>query len=139
MREILFKAKAQNTDGTWSWEEGYLSKCENQFIICDDDGVGVFVDENTICQYTGLTDKNGNKIWENDVVRIKYVDNFSEVGWVKYSNCGVRYNFVVGVEIYSFDESCDIEVIGNTLDNPELMNATETIGYADNAGLMSAT
>lgn len=66
MREILFKAKSENIDGTFDWCEGYLSKCEGEWTICNDDGIGVFIDENTICQYTGMTDKKGKKIWEND-------------------------------------------------------------------------
>ena len=80
------------------------------------------VEPSTICQCTGLKDKNGNLVWENDVVRIKYDDDFSEVGWIKYSNCSVRYNFVFGTEIYGIDDKCDIEVIGNIFDNPELIN-----------------
>ena len=136
MREILFKAKTINRDKGYhrtsykngDWACGLVTRLYDERFenlpaeMTDENGVsGIEIDHNTICQYTGLTDKNGNKIWENDVVRIKYVDNFSEVGWVKYSNCGVRYYFVVGVEVYSFDGSCDIEVIGNTFDNPELM------------------
>ena len=96
-------------------------KVEKHWIV-EENGNMVLVDEDTICQCTGLKDKNGKLIWENDVVRIKYDDVFSEVGWIKYSNCGVRYNFVFGTEIYSIDDSCDIEVIGNIFDNPELIN-----------------
>ena len=96
-------------------------KVEKHWIV-EENGNMVLVDEDTICQCTGLKDKNGKLIWENDVVRIKYDDVFSEVGWIKYSNCGVRYNFVFGTEIYGIDDSCDIEVIGNIFDNPELMN-----------------
>lgn len=138
MREILFKAKRIDNG---EWVEGYLfdDGFENgrMFVgglvieeyhgtACDDwsiTGIDFYeVDPSTICQCTGLNDKNGNLIFENDIVRIKYDDDFSEVGWIKYSNCGVRYNFVFGTEIYSIDDSCDIEVIGNIFDNPELIN-----------------
>lgn len=41
MREILFKAKAENIDGTFDWIEGYLSKCDGKWTICDDEGTGL--------------------------------------------------------------------------------------------------
>ena len=118
----LFKAKWIDNG---EWVIGYLHRLSERhppFIMLRKYGESYEVDEHTICQCTGLKDKNGNLIWENDVVRIKYDDDFSEVGWIKYSNCGVRYNFVFGTEIYSIDDSCDIEVIGNIFDNPELIN-----------------
>ena len=125
----LFRAKRKNwkqlPKEMW-WVEGYLYGIwERRYILwgmINDVPNMVEVDPSTICQCTGLKDKNGKLIWENDVVRIKYDDDFSEVGWIKYSNCGVRYNFVFGTEIYSIDDSCDIEVIGNIFDNPELIN-----------------
>ena len=125
----LFRAKRKNwkqlPKEMW-WVEGYLYGIwERRYILwgmINDVPDMIEVDPSTICQCTGLKDENGKLIWENDVVRIKYDDDFSEVGWIKYSNCGVRYNFVFGTEIYSIDDSCDIEVIGNIFDNPELIN-----------------
>ena len=125
----LYRAKRKNwrelPKEMW-WVEGYLYGIwERRYILwgmTNDVPNMVEVDPSTICQCTGLKDKNGNLVWENDVVRIKYDDDFSEVGWIKYSNCGVRYNFVFGTEIYSIDDSCDIEVIGKIFYNPELMN-----------------
>ena len=133
----LFRAKRIDNG---EWVEGYLVETRHNtyhdgYRIIDKNGINYdeldyyepsfisyVIDKTTICQCTGLKDKNGNLVWENDVVRIKYDDDFSVVGWIKYSNCGVRYNFVFGTEIYGIDDSCDIEVIGNIFDNPELIN-----------------
>ena len=119
-----FFKKGEWVEGAYYYIEPYTDKC---FIIqWNSTGLGfnefIEVDEESVSQCTGLKGKNGNLVWENDVVRIKYDDDFSEVGWIKYSNCGVRYNFVFGTEKYSIDDSCDIEVIGNIFDNPELIN-----------------
>ena len=72
MREILFKAK-RLSDG--EWVEGYYIGpvgVLNVHEICDihdTTGTRVEVDPSTVCQYTGLTDKNGKKVFVGDIVR----------------------------------------------------------------------
>lgn len=87
------------------------------------------VDPSTICQCTGLKDKNGDLIWENDIVGL-YNENKEKryaVGSVEYGtfNCSC----CDGVYGWYFTDSADIrdsgryEVIGNIFDNPELLES----------------
>lgn len=103
MREIIFKAKRIDNG---EWVEGYLfdngfdGKEKKYFVgglviekyngtACDEwDITGIDfceINPETICQFTGLTDKNGKKIWENDIVtcRTKYG---SDIGKVVFYN-----------------------------------------------------
>ena len=122
MREILFKAKT--IDGK-RWVEGYYFAkpiLNRYFIICDE--AQWEVDADTICQYTGLTDKNGNKIWENDVCKGRYWENgnphrlIGKVDYVygEYLVCGVKQ-----YEGFHSELNGAYEVIGNVFDNAELL------------------
>lgn len=133
-REILFRGKHihamdsnEHLNGTWV--HGYLS---DKDYIYDKSLEGEFlVDEDTICQYTGLTDKNGKKIFEGDIVR------YGEVcGEVKFglheSNWQIgKYNqgfFVTFPKEYLLRNELGywrnkIVVVGNVFDNPELLEA----------------
>jgi uncharacterized phage protein (TIGR01671 family) len=140
----LFKAK-RISDG--EWVQGYLfdDGFENGRIFigglviekyngtaCDDWNVtGIDfceVDPSTICQCTGLKDKNGKLIWENDIVKGKYYDNgksHRHIGQVKYTCEAYK---VVGVKQYTgYHARLDgsYEVIGNIFDNPELSESEE--------------
>ena len=144
-REILFKAKRKDTG---EWVEGLLCKKKYQsnkwFISCfpdkDDNEEDYVIDINTLCQYTGQTDCNGNKIWENDILSIaKKSDSLGTYYFppVQYPvNVCVRWDMcswmweVIGKDKYyiHFPEAwChyESEVIGNSFDNPELLGGGE--------------
>ena len=126
----LFKAKRLDTH---DWILGFLSmhKTGKYFIrpIGGSASSSEEVEKNTICQCTGLKDKNGKLIWENDIVRDRY-GNFYKAFWqnnyYQFSFCAKTDVFSIGAKwnLWSF-ESFEIEVIGNIFDNTDLQKARD--------------
>ena len=165
MREILFKAKRID-NGEWvegyvvkfgkeSSDEkdrfGILDKTILTALIKHTNGKVtmmkpdyayhnieiVEVNPSTICQYTGLTDKNGNKIWENDVLEWKYENapsDYYECVWIKdecafaFRHCKYRNHYENPVDCYddNYTDAFWMDVIGNIFDNPELLEGAQT-------------
>ena len=137
MREILFKAKRKDNG---KWVEGYYCKTTIGNDVRPSDVIFVpfkvsrneewgwmKVDFDTICQYTGLTDKNGKKIWENDICDRK--EKYPEIVVFNEGDWQLDYSYVFGKEIHS--DACNlgfyvcerncVEVVGNIFDNADLL------------------
>ena len=81
MREILFKAKRIDNG---EWVEGYVIRKHGLYFIYDivnSDSCrqnNYEIDSETICQFTGLCDKNGKRIWENDILMAHLDESYPE-------------------------------------------------------------
>lgn len=124
-RAILLKAKRKD-NGEWV-EGGYFSEpyTDKKFIICWNSfglGFNEFIEvlPDTICQYTGLTDKNGKKIWENDIAYIRS-SGLSGYGVVKYQNGNLVLVDEKRKRTYSLYGEWKIRKDGNIFDNAELL------------------
>ena len=143
MREILFRGKSTETNqwiygGFHIWEKRQVCALGNDRLKDDEIScvitVNSFADWNmprtmqaveviadTVGQYTGLTDRNGNKIFEGDIVNI--LTEYEEIGVIVYEDGG----FIVCVDDFFIDfinniNGTDVvEVIGNKYDDPELL------------------
>ena len=144
MREILFKAKRVDNG---EWVDGYLfdngfDGDEKKYFIggliiekyngtaCDEwdiTGIDFYeIDPETLCQFTGLCDKNGKKIWENDIMMAHLDESYPEdatyvavewnvAGWVTHEAGSTDREYLDELDLEHF------EVVGNIFDNKELL------------------
>lgn len=149
MREILFRAKRKNwrelpkeelwVEGSYHHQTDYYGElCDKHYIIdgteTDMEGYGEHyeIDPETLCQYTGVIDKNGKRIWENDIISINTYDYmepeedfFGKVVYLEGWACWC----IQPPDEEKFIPLCECEgsyqtdrfVEGNIFDNPELL------------------
>ena len=138
--------RAKRTDNR-EWVEGNLIHAKKDYYICENPyecmneysslngqsyGFGGFklVDPSTICQCTGLKDKNGKLIWENDIMVAHLDDRFPEdatytrVVWNNNGFCTKEQGSEDIMPLDKFDQEY-FEVCGNLFDNPELLEVGE--------------
>lgn len=144
MREIIFKAKRID-NGEWVeghlFDNGFGGKEKRYFVgtfiiekyngtACDKwNATGIYfyeVNPETICQFTGLCDKNGKRIWENDILMAHLDESYPEdttyeavewgvAGWVAHEANSIDRQYLDEFDTEHF------EVVGNIFDNKELL------------------
>lgn len=124
-REIKFRGQQINTK---KWVYGYLYRNKGLYVICENiryaEEEPIFLD--TVGQYTGLHDKNGKEIWENDIVEITrkgIYETIYEKGIIIFKNgCFFIKSKKTLLALYNCElNNYKVKVIGNITDNPELL------------------
>ena len=146
----LYRAKRIDNG---EWVEGYLIYAKKDCYICENPyecmseysslngqsyGFGGFklVDQSTICQCTGLKDKNGKLIWENDIIKYHFGNVYAPIKYGEYKSCfdstptghiGFYVDWTgttkenMRKDIGYWIKMVEADVAGNIFDNPELL------------------
>ena len=160
MKKILFKAKWKDSS---EWVEGYYYKMsettycfkedyerkpvpEHHYILQErmtdwglpNQVVQIEIDPETLCQFTGLFDRYGNKIWENDIIKYHFGEIYAPIKYGCYQNCFDSQKAEhIGFYVDWSDDKClrkdlgywidmvDAIPAGNIFDNPELLQENE--------------
>lgn len=134
----LFKAKTYRGD----WVRGLLASSNGKCYICNRDGrpFAFEIQPDTICQCTGLKDKNGKLIWENDIVKDLFSDACAQIKYGSYQSCfdstktehvgfyvdwSGKYTKRYRKDLGYWINMVNAEVISNIFDNPELLESEE--------------
>ena len=138
MRESLFKGKRKD-NGEWV-EGGYFQEpyTDSVFIIVwNSTGLGynefIEIIPETLCQYTGCTDKNGKMIWENDICHTHGInDDICVIRYGEYKDNSQKFHIGFYTDWRDFKDlfrkdlgfwvnECELKVIANAIDKPNLM------------------
>lgn len=125
----LYRAKRSDNG---EWVEGYYVKRHGVPMIYEnrDCPQSIYeIDPSTICQCTGLKDKNGKLIWENDIIEA-HLDNLFPEDISRFQVLWKDYSFKIRLEKELYDDFSDdlselFEVAGNIFDNQELLEVGE--------------
>ena len=147
MREILFRGKRLD-NGKWvegshcpkkigHYDSGKsVEKVQHLIIINMTSGGYQYTDvaPETVCRYTGLTDKNGRKIFEGDIIKYHFGKDVAPIKFGLYQNCfdsqqAEHCGFYVDwksernfrKDLGYWVHMVDAEIVGNIFDNPELL------------------
>lgn len=123
LREIIFRGKRLD-NGEWV-EGNYWEFCGDHNIMVPGNCIGSRVDPSTVGQYTGLLDKNGERIFEGDVLTVDGEDGFFVL---EFQEDTARFVMSGDSIVVDFDNfwSYEVEVMGNIHDNPELLEGGES-------------
>lgn len=134
MREILFKGIVKDADDKLWVKGGFYKYGDTAWILKANECLFSSMEHwqvipETVCQYTGLKDKNGRKIFEGDILQDNTIDEWKGIVVSDIWNCSCCYGvYGWGIKgISSDDDTVDLRsyddsiVIGNIFDNPELL------------------
>ena len=137
--------RAKHSLNSKKWHIGNLVEEPDGLYLRDNkNNIMVYIqDPSTICQCTGLNDKNGNLIWENDIVRFQFdnddcpfpnKDTKKRIGKVFFSDFRASWAIAMGRngskclnnDLFKYVQNGNrVEVIGSAIDNPELLEVGE--------------
>ena len=127
MRKIKFRGQRVD-NGEWAY--GHIRIITvvqgKKYLMSDWFGNDLEVKPESVGQFTGLTDKNGNEIYEGDIITFDGITSFDKIiiGEVKYSEVRLRYEYGkngVWYTLYAVTMPTP-RIIGNIHDTPELLN-----------------